>query len=307
MRAAHFVRIPLAVQFQASLGWGELVETVNTWGKDHPYTRLVPDLSAGVDPDDAFSRIPYEKGFALLYYLETLVGGKDAFISFFKDYVQHFADTPLTPDDFRVFFTDYFEQHGVHAVREVDWDAWYYGLGMPPVTNEYDDSLAQEAYDLAKKWHTCDVMGLGSDGPEGASEADIKGWSSEQVVAFLDRLGELRSMTPLNPRTTRAMAKAYPILESSKNAEIRCAWYLLCIKAGDKTVLPMVTEFLEEQGRMKYVRPLYRALRTSGKLDGGRQVAVETFEKVKRKYHPICAKMCAVDLQLAPKDAGGEA
>lgn len=33
---------------------------VKTFGADHPYTRLVPDLSDGADPDDAFSRIPYE-------------------------------------------------------------------------------------------------------------------------------------------------------------------------------------------------------------------------------------------------------
>lgn len=42
--------------------------------KSGPYTKLVPDLK-GVDPDDAFSVVPYEKGFALLYYIETLVGG----------------------------------------------------------------------------------------------------------------------------------------------------------------------------------------------------------------------------------------
>ena len=34
----------------------------------------MPNLK-GVDPDDAFSSVPYEKGFALLYYLECLVGG----------------------------------------------------------------------------------------------------------------------------------------------------------------------------------------------------------------------------------------
>lgn len=33
---------------------------VKTIGADHPFTRLVPDLSNGGDPDDAFSRIPYE-------------------------------------------------------------------------------------------------------------------------------------------------------------------------------------------------------------------------------------------------------
>ena len=37
-------------------------------------TALVPRLS-GVHPDDAFSCIPYEKGSALLFYLETLLGG----------------------------------------------------------------------------------------------------------------------------------------------------------------------------------------------------------------------------------------
>ncbi len=44
-------------------------------GADSPFTALVPDLSGGVDPDDAFSSIPYEKGFYFLYYLQ--VGGRD--------------------------------------------------------------------------------------------------------------------------------------------------------------------------------------------------------------------------------------
>lgn len=40
-------------------------------GPTHKYTALVPDLSDGGDPDDAFSRIPYEKGFYLLYFLQV--------------------------------------------------------------------------------------------------------------------------------------------------------------------------------------------------------------------------------------------
>lgn len=35
---------------------------------------MVPKLS-GVHPDDAFSRVPYEKGSLFLFYLETLLGG----------------------------------------------------------------------------------------------------------------------------------------------------------------------------------------------------------------------------------------
>lgn len=35
---------------------------------------MIPDLK-GVDPNDAFCIVPYEKGFTLLFYLETLLGG----------------------------------------------------------------------------------------------------------------------------------------------------------------------------------------------------------------------------------------
>ena len=41
---------------------------------EHPFTHLVPDLT-GVNPDDAFSIVPYEKGSALLMYLEQILGG----------------------------------------------------------------------------------------------------------------------------------------------------------------------------------------------------------------------------------------
>lgn len=43
-------------------------------GASNPLTSLMPDLT-GIDPDDSFSTVPYEKGQAFLWYLEELVGG----------------------------------------------------------------------------------------------------------------------------------------------------------------------------------------------------------------------------------------
>lgn len=43
-------------------------------GENSPLTCLVPDLK-GISPDDAFSRVPYEKGHTLLFHLEELAGG----------------------------------------------------------------------------------------------------------------------------------------------------------------------------------------------------------------------------------------
>jgi hypothetical protein len=45
-----------------------------------------------------------------------------------------------------------------------------------------------------------------------------------QLVAFLEKLGELRSLTPLAPSMARHMDAAYS-LDAAKNCEIRCAWY----------------------------------------------------------------------------------
>ena len=52
------------------------------------YVRLVPDLSGGLDPDDAFSTVPYIKGMALFALLESLVGGEKEFQPFLKAYFE---------------------------------------------------------------------------------------------------------------------------------------------------------------------------------------------------------------------------
>ena len=47
---------------------------IDVQGKTNPLTALVVNLD-GVDPDDAFSKVPYEKGSTFLWYLEDTVGG----------------------------------------------------------------------------------------------------------------------------------------------------------------------------------------------------------------------------------------
>lgn len=59
--------------FSAIIGWKSLTDSVEHFGHDHEFTKLVTDLK-GKDPDDAFSSIPYEKGFNFLFHLENLVG-----------------------------------------------------------------------------------------------------------------------------------------------------------------------------------------------------------------------------------------
>ena len=60
-------------------------------------------------------------------------------------------------------------------------------------------------------------------------------------------------------------------------------------------MLPLAVQFLKEQGRMKFLRPLYRALFRS-KM--GKQAALDTFKEAGGSYHPIAAKMVAADLSV---------
>ena len=61
---------------------------------------------------------------------------------------------------------------------------------------------------------------------------------------------------------------------ASKNSEIMFRWQRLCLRSEAEWILPSVKSFITSQGRMKFVRPLYRAL---GASKIGRSLAIDTF------------------------------
>uniref|UniRef100_A0A183GNY4 Peptidase_M1 domain-containing protein n=1 Tax=Heligmosomoides polygyrus TaxID=6339 RepID=A0A183GNY4_HELPZ len=74
-------------QFESECGYDEcLTSAVKTFGEAHEFTKLIPKLN-GIDPDDAFSSVPYEKGSALLLTIEQLIGDSDRFEQFLRTYI----------------------------------------------------------------------------------------------------------------------------------------------------------------------------------------------------------------------------
>ena len=80
--------------FSAIIGWKALTDSIKLYGEDHEFTKLITDLK-GKDPDDAFSSIPYEKGFVFLYHLEKLLG-KDKWDRFIPHVGWTIIQTDLT-------------------------------------------------------------------------------------------------------------------------------------------------------------------------------------------------------------------
>lgn len=253
----------------------------------HPeLTCLCPKLFS-VDPDDAFSSVPYEKGFNLLYYLETLLGGPNVFEPYVKAHFDKFAHTSITTQKFKDFLYWYFmkpefDGEKVKLLDSVDWTNWFSGVGMPKQSNHFDQTLSQACEKLADVW---------TSGSDSVSPSDLDSFSPSQKMSFLDIL---LSRTPMDHNRIKKMGDLYKF-NGFKNCEIRFRWQYLCLKAEYEPIFPEVTKFVVEIGRMKYVRPLYKAL---FKCKNGKKLAVDTFLANKSFYHSICAYGVSKDLEL---------
>jgi leukotriene-A4 hydrolase len=273
--------------FEALVGWKHLKDDIEHFGATNPLTALRPNLE-GVDPDDAFSSVPYEKGFNLLCYLQSIVGVKE-FEAWLKLYVQKFQYQSITANQMKEFFLSHFKAKGDEALSKeldkIDWQTWFDKPGLSDKI-DFSTELADGAIALAKKW-------VEKNG-EGTSPDDLKHFTSGQVVMFLDQLLVLSTNQPLSPATIEEIDKKYGLTEK-RNSEWRFRWYTLCIRAGHTKIFPHVVSFLTEQGRMKFVRPLYREL---FKHSAGKELAVSTFKEHKGSYHLIASRLVSKDLGL---------
>jgi len=269
--------------FEALGGIKHLQDDIDHFGANNPLTALRPNLD-GIDPDDAFSGVPYEKGFNLLCYLQSLVG-VEKFEQWLKSYVQKFQYQSITADQMKDFFIASFPD--VPAVKEIDWESWFDKPGMPVVQVEFSKKLADASIKLAKKW--------ADEGGAGCGPDDLKDFTTSQKLAFLDQLLTLTEAKPLSLDTIDSIDKTYSF-DQSRNSEVRFRWYSLSLKAGRTSIYGEVVKFLTEQGRMKFVRPLYRDLNKQG--EAGAKLAKETFAKHRNTYHAIAAKLVAKDLGL---------
>uniref|UniRef100_A0AAY5K853 Leukotriene A-4 hydrolase n=1 Tax=Esox lucius TaxID=8010 RepID=A0AAY5K853_ESOLU len=270
-------------QFKALGGWKELQESVNTFGANNPLTNLVPDLT-DVDPDDSFSSVPYEKGFALLYHLEELMGGPEIFMGFVKSYIQRYAYSSVTTEEWKAYLFTYFKEK-VDILNNVDWTAWMYTPGMPPVKPQYDTTLADAC--------------IATEGDLGCfSEADVKTLSTHQLIEFLSLLLQEE---PLPLSHVKRMQEVYN-LNSLQNSEIRFRWLRLCVRSKWEDAVVMALKMATEQGRMKFTRPLFREVYNFEKY---REKAVCVFKARRAAMHPVTASLVAKDLKVDDSQSTG--
>jgi leukotriene-A4 hydrolase len=145
--------------------------------------------------------------------------------------------------------------------------------------------LVTACYELADKWK---ARSDGSAGDFEPKKSDIDGWVANQSVAFLERIQTFPE--PLKTEDAELMGKVYGFGEG-RNVEVISRYFIVGLHAGAKSMCQPTADLLGRVGRMKFVRPLYKAL---AKVD--RDLATKTFEKNEDFYHPICRAIVKKDL-----------
>jgi len=287
--------------FSYIIGRKSLSDALAQYKEKPKYQRLVIPYTPGEDPDDAYSTVPYEKGANFLLYLERQLGGLPVMLPYLQNYVETFRGKSIRTDDWKAHLFKYFADHGkVDILDKVNFEAWLHGEGLDlPETITYDTSLAQKAYELANKWDESRKH----DDPSHLkfSESDLEGFSSNQIVVFLE---SLQSLSPVLPAShIRYMAETYKSFNTTGNAEIRSRWYALVLASdAAKDVAHNASDWVVGhekgssgvKGRMKFCRPIFRAVY---KVEPS--LAVEYFEANKQYFHPIASKLIAKDLGLS--------
>ncbi|KAH7729607.1 leukotriene A-4 hydrolase [Aphelenchoides avenae] len=255
-------------QFENITGWEDrLVPTIlETFHPQHEYTKLIPNLK-GVDPDDAFSTIPYEKGSALLLHIEQQLGSNELFEKFLRDYISKFAGQSIVTEDWKKFLYD-FAVDKKTVLDTIDFRSWLNNPGVPPNKPKYDESLVEQCRQLAKIWAT------GTDDAIAQLSADqFAKMDSNMKVKVLDCIEQSPALA--HPRV-EALEKKYA-LATTRNCEVLFSWMLVALKAHWSPIIPQALKFATSQGRMKKLFA----------WDASRGQALAAFEAHKPFMHPI--------------------
>lgn len=271
-------------------GYSLLKEDIIKFGQSKSFTSLRPYL-VGRHPDDAFSEIPYEKGFNFLYYLEGLVNEKseiDLFRKFLREYFTKYKYLSIDYYDFKNFFIEFINKEipaqAQSILSKIDWVNWFETPGFPKIQNDFSNKYATEAenniilfyenqldenfIDTFKNWHTI-----------------VKQYfliKIKETDKELDEKQETLLSTTLN-------------LKEGYNAEVNFEYFMIIlthVKTISDEVKEKLIHFLGLYGRLKYLRPLYIAFY---KVD--KQEAKDTFELYKSSYHPIAVRLIELDFK----------
>ena len=273
-------------KLDAMVGLSNLKADIIAFGESKSFSSLEPNL-LGRNPDDAFNKVPYEKGFNLLYYLENKVNNDDIFQKFMRSYIDKFKKGVVKYMDFRTFFETFIKNNvkdWEKILNDIDWDTWVFAPGFPPVENDFSNKYADEVDQAVKDFYE---NKLGDDFVK-----KFKDWFTLLKQNFLNKIKE--SDIELSETQLEFLNEKLELIQGKYNVEVSCSYYLTVLYHGTLSTKfeESLVDFLGKHGRINYIRPLFSALARRNK-----ELAIKTLDKYRNFYHSIIIKYIEIDLK----------
>jgi hypothetical protein len=213
-----------------------------------------------------------------LRLLEETVSRK-SFDRFIRAYIEKFRFSSIGTDELVSFINEYFEG----LPEKVDADKWLYKPGIPENCPKIYSSRLEYIKNLSDgfkfgTYPTKEEIGLMKPAEKLVYFQGLPKKLSEEECQFLEKNFELREMT---------------------NAEILSKWFIISATSNYKPTFKMIRNFLLEVGRMKFVKPIYKAMGTNKET---RQLAKEIFEITKESLHPLTRTVVEQEISNYEKD-----
>lgn len=219
-------------------------------------------------PVDGLTDVPYEKGALFLRHLEG-VYGRDAFDKFLGKYFAHFAFQSITTDQFANYLKEYLLKSDPTKAAKAKLDEWLHQPGLP---TDSPNPLAASLVRVEKL-----AMAFASD-MTSAANLPGKKWTAQEWIHFLTSLPD-----DIGKEKLASLDAAFKVTKS-ENSEVLLPWLLLSIKNRYESAADRLQRFLTEQGRRKFLKPLYEEL---VKTPAGKERAMEIYRKARPTYHPL--------------------
>ena len=240
-------------ELHAAIGRHDLEVSLERFGRRPELTSLRTQL-AGIDPDEAYSNIPYEKGYLFLRRLEEL-GGRAHWDAFLRAYLAEFRFRSITTQQ----FLDFLEARLPGLPARADAPRWIDQPGLPADAPQPRSERLVELQALAA------AAGL----PAGS-------------LSPIELLVYLQALPASLPAATLQAIDARFGLSGRQSLELRHTFVVAALRAGLPSAVEAARRVALETGRMKYLRPVYQQLAKSD-----RAAAERIFAEARDGYHHI--------------------
>jgi hypothetical protein len=221
--------------------------------------------------------IAYEKGALFLRHLEETMG-REAMDRFLRSYFDRFAFQSMTTERFVAALQEQLGAEDPAVLASLNMEGWIYQPGLPPQRPEPQSvALAQVEGQLQQF-----LQGVP------ASSLEVNDWSTHHWLHFLRHLPEEL------PTAQQADLDGSYQFSATGNSEILFEWLIHAIAWDYEEADPALERFLTQQGRRKFLKPLYKKLAATEK---GLAKARQIYAKARPGYHSVSAQTIDAILQ----------